>query len=309
MTLSIIILSLLTSLSLAADPAIQIVQGQDKLEITIDGKPFTTYHFVPTSDDPEWHRPYFFPVLSADGVELTADRDRETMGQEKREHPWHRSVWIGHGDINGIDHWTHPRSGKKLQRHVQFSRIDKDSFVEELAWEGTEPNKPVLTELRTVRFVAYDDGARGIDVTSQFTATSGDAVFKVKPLNVSGVEAGWLAARVSGQISASKESQITSSAGAAGEKEAREKPANWCDYSGPIGGKVYGVAEFDSPGNPGNPAPFHVREFGLLTQIGVHDWTLKSGESQSIRHMLLFHSGDAKSAKLDERFAEFAKAK
>jgi hypothetical protein len=294
--------------SFAADatPVIKIIPSADKLEITIDGKPFTTYHFAPTPDDPEWHRPYFFPVLSADGVEITGDRDRETMGQAKREHPWHRSVWIGHGDINGIDHWTHK---KKLQQHVKFDRVGDDSFVEELAWEGNEPGKPVLTEVRTVRIVAYPDGARGIDVASTLTAASGDAVFKVKPLNVTGVEAGWLAARVSGQISGNKQSVISSSAPATSEKDAREKPANWCDYSGPINGEVYGVTEFDDPKNPGHPAPFHVREFGLLTHIGVHDWTLKSGQSQTLRHMLLFHGGDAKSAKLDERFDEFANRK
>src|SRR4051794_22875888 len=165
-----------------AAPKIEVTEGKDVLQVTIDDKPFTTYHFNPTPDDPEWHRPYFFPVLSADGVSLTADRDRETMGQEKREHPWHRSVWVGQGDVNGVDHWTHPQSGAKLQRHVKFTRVTPDSFVEELAWDGKEDGKPVLKETRTVKFVAYDDGARAIDVTSVFIAASGDAVFKVKPL-------------------------------------------------------------------------------------------------------------------------------
>jgi len=214
------------SLVAGATPAIKIIESSDKLDVTIDGKPFTTYHFAPTADDPEWHRPYFFPVVSSDGVEITADRDRETMGQAKREHPWHRSVWIGQGDVNGIDHWTHK---KKLQQHVKFDRVGDNAFVEELAWEGAEPGKPVVTEVRTVKFVAYPDGARGIDVTTVLTAASGDVQFKVKPLNVSGVEAGWLAARVSGKIVESKQGVITSSAGATGEKEAREKPANWCD--------------------------------------------------------------------------------
>jgi hypothetical protein len=291
----------------AAAPAIKVTEGNQSLDVTIDGKAFTTYRFVQMADDPEFHRPYFFPVLSADGVSITADRDRETMGQAKREHPWHRSVWVGHGDVNGIDHWSHRSDGeRKLQRHLKFTRIDPDGFVEELAWDGAEPDKPVLTETRTVRFIAYDDGARAIDVTSLFTAASGDAVFKVKPLNVSGVEAGWLAARVSSEMAASKESQITSSAGVNGEKDCRSTPANWCDYSGPIGGKTFGVAEFDDPKNPGHPAPWHVRVFGLLTHLGVHDWTLKAGQSQAFHHRLLFHKGDARSAKLDERYNDFA---
>ena len=135
----------------AADaPAIKITEDKDRLDIAIDGKPFTTYRFAPTADDPEWHRPYFFPVLSADGVQLTADRARETVNDQNREHPWHRSVWVGQGDINGVDHRTHPTTGKKLQRHVKFDEIAADTFIEELAWDGKEDGKPVLTEVRTV---------------------------------------------------------------------------------------------------------------------------------------------------------------
>jgi hypothetical protein len=211
--------------------------------------------------------------------------------------------------VNGLDHWTHK---EVKQQHLKFTKVAGDTFVEELAWEGKEPGKPVLTEVRTVRVIAYDDGARALDVTSVLTAASGDAEFKVKPLNVSGVEAGWLAARVAPSISAGVKdgkSKITSSARASGEKEAREKPADWCDFSGPIDGKIYGIAEFDHPSNLGHPTPWHVRAFGLITHIGTHDWTLKAGQSQTFRHELLFHAGDGASAKLDERYKEFAGGK
>src|SRR5699024_3037058 len=132
---------------------------------------------------------------------------------------------------------------------------------------------------------------------------SGDATFKVKPLNVNGVEAGWLACRVPAsfvEAVKSGQAQILSSAGATNEPDARAKPATWCDFSGPVDGKTYGVTLFDDPHNPGSPTPFHVRAWGLLTHIGTHDWTLKDGQSQSIRHRLLFHPGDAKAANLDE---------
>jgi hypothetical protein len=291
--------------SFAGSPAIKVTESKDTLDITIDSKPFTTYRFVEQSDDPDYHRPYFFPVLAADGTAYTSDRARETAGQAKREHPWHRSVWVGHGDLNGLDHWSHRENDKKLQRHVKFDSISDNGFVEELAWEGKEEGKPVLSEIRTVKFIAYDDGARAIDVTSKFTAASGEVVFKVKPLNVSGVEAGWLSARINEQIPQGKQGKITSSSGATDEKSARTLPANWCDYSGPIDGHIYGIAELDDPKNPGHPTPFHVRQFGLLTHLGTLNWTLKDGDSQSFHHRLLFHAGDAANAKLDERYKGF----
>ena len=301
-----------------AAPVVKIEQKDNALAITIDGKPFATYRYAPTADDPAWHRPYFFPVLAADGAEFTSDQWRLQQKQpteaakRKIDHPHQRSVWVGHGDVNGADHWTHKDKENELQRHVKFTAVNGDSFTEELTWDSKEPGKPVLAETRSVKIIAYDDGARAIDVTTTFTPANGDVVFKVKPLNVSGVEAGWLAARVAPSISdgiKAHTSLITSSAGAKTEKEARQRPATWCDYSGPIDGKTYGIALFDHPNNPGHPAPFHVRDFGLLTHIGVHDWTLKQGQSQTLRHRLLFHPGDGKSAKLDERYKEFAEGK
>jgi hypothetical protein len=296
--------------SFAAD--VKLKENKESLDVTIDGKPFTTYRFAPTPDDPAWHRPYFWPVLSADGVELTSDQWRlqqkqpDEAAKKKIDHPHQRSVWVGHGDVNGADHWTHK---EPKQKHVKFRSVDADGFVEELAWDAKEGDKPVLTEVRTVKFIAYPDGARAIDCTSTFTAASGDVEFKVKPLNVSGVEAGWFAARVAPSVSDAIKNgpaQITSSAGAAGEKDARLKPANWCDYAGPINGKTFGVAMFDHPDNSGHPTPFHVRAFGLVTHIGTHDWTLPNGQSKTFRHRVLFHPGDAKSANLDQRYREFA---
>jgi hypothetical protein len=304
--------------NLHAAPTVKITQTPTALEITVDGQPFTTYRFAATPDDPAFHRPYFYPVLSADGIEITSDQWRLQQKQpteaakKKIDHPHQRSVFVGHGDVNGADHWTHKDKENEQQRHLKFTAVSPDSFTEELTWDSKEPNKPLLAETRTVKIIAYDDGTRAIDVTSTLTASNADAVFKVKPLNVSGVEAGWLAARVAPSISDAikdKKSQITSSAGATSEKEAREKPATWCDYSGPIDGKTYGIALFDHPHNPGHPTPFHVRNFGLLTHIGIHDWTLKQDQSQSLRHRLLFHSGDGKSAKLDERYKEFVGGK
>ncbi len=307
-TLSVLFCALCVSTvnSFAATPQIKITENKDTLDLTIDGKPFTTYRFNPTPDDPDFHRPLFFPVLADDGTGYTSDRARETAGQAKREHPWHRSVWVGHGDMNGIDHWSHRDNDKKLQRLSSSIQSPAMGFVEELTWDGKEEGKPVVTEVRTVKFIAYDDGARAMDVTSKLTAASGDVVFKVKPLNVSGVEAGWLSARINEQVPQGKKGKITSSSGAADEKSARSQPAVWCDYSGPIDGKMYGIAEFDDPKNPGHPAPFHVRQFGLITHLGTLNWTLGDGQSQTFHHRLIFHPGDGASAKLDERYKEFA---
>jgi hypothetical protein len=281
--------------------ALRIDQDKTELRVTIGGSAFTTYRFAPTPDDPHWNRPYFYPVLAADGAEVTSDQQREVLKDPKVDHPHQRSLWVGHGNVNGADHWL---DKKFQQRHLKFTSILPDGFVEELAWDGVGA-EPVLTETRTVKFVAYPDGNRGIDITSALTAAGGDATFKCKPLNVSGVEAGLCAVRMAKPLldAPAATKKITTGAGAAGEKEARSTPSDWCDYSGTIAGKSYGVAMVNSPENPGGDTAWHVRLFGLLAHIGPPEWTLGKGKTATFRHLVIIHTGDAAQAGVAEKAA------
>jgi hypothetical protein len=66
---------------------------------------------------------------------------------------------------------------------------------------------------------------------------------------------------------------ITTGAGAHGETEAWGKPAPWCDYTGTISGVgVRGITFFDHPSNLRYPARWHVRNYGLMgaNYFGLH---------------------------------------
>jgi hypothetical protein len=279
--------------------AISITEGKTDLTIQIDGKPFTTYRFAPTPDDPHWRRPYFWPVLAADGAEVTSDQARLAEKDPKADHPHQRSIWVGHGDVNGANHWT---EGPEQQRHVRFTRIQGDTFIEELTWDakggggdGKDGPPPVLTETRTIKILSFLDGARGIELTSAFTAANGDVDFKCKPLDVSGVEAGLCSVRLAKEITDGPASTkwITSSAPATTEADARAKRASWCDYSGLIHDRKYGVAIVNWPLNPGGDRPWHVRLSGLLAWIGPNNWTLPSHTTATFKHLIIVHDGDA----------------
>jgi hypothetical protein len=226
---------------------------------------------------------------------------REFDKDPKADHPHQRSIWVGHGDVNGANHWT---QSPEQQRHVRFEKVDADGFVELLTWDAKGENgakNPVLTERRTVKVIAYADGSRGLEITSELTAPSADAVFKCKPLNVSGVEAGLCSVRVAKAITDGTADQkwISSGAPATGEAEARSKPATWCDYTGLIHGQKYGAAMVLAADNPGATAagmPWHVRLFGLLADIGPLNWTLEKGKTATFRHLVILHPGDAQTA-------------
>jgi hypothetical protein len=129
--------------------------------------------------------------------------------------------------------------------------------------------------------------------------------------------------RLNNQIAA--DSVITTGAGvsekgAAAEKLAWGKPAPWCDESGKIAGKDYGVAILDHPSNPRYPSTWHVRAYGLMTAniFGLHDFdksnakdagnlTIEPAKPVTFKYRVVVHTGDAKSADLETKFKEWSK--
>ena len=95
------------------------------------------------------------------------------------------------------------------------------------------------------------------------------------------------------------------------------KRAEWCDYFGPVNGKVVGVAIFDHPSNPKHPTWWHVRDYGLFgaNPFGVHDFEKKpagtgdlkipAGGSITFKYRFLIHEGDEQQARVAERYKEY----
>lgn len=296
----------------AAEPAaIMLAKESNRIVVKVGDRPFTDYYFAADDTGP-YVRPYFYPVRAADGTEVTSDQTRLRKTAPKSDHPHHRSLWVAQGDMNGVDHWGTIGADAPKQQHLGFSRFGNDSFVEELAWEGKD-QKPALRETRTVKFSVLEDGSRAIDLTSTYTPAAGEVTFGDTK------EAGLCAVRVAKPISDAP--TLTNAKGQTGEKNTWGKPADWCDISGQIGGKPYGVAVLDHPANPRHPSTWHVREYGLLAAniFGLHEFdksrpagagklTIKPGESVTFRYRVIIHQGDAKAVNLDAKYQDFAKA-
>jgi hypothetical protein len=96
------------------------------------------------------------------------------------------------------------------------------------------------------------------------------------------------------------------------------KRAKWCDYYGPVGGQVVGVAIFDHPSNPRHPTWWHVRDYGLFAAnpFGLHDFekqpagagklVVPKGQAVTFRYRLYFHKGDEKQGRVAEQYEAFA---
>jgi len=103
------------------------------------------------------------------------------------------------------------------------------------------------------------------------------------------------------------------------DKAAWGRRAAWVDYHGPVNGKTVGVAILNHPSSFRHPTPWHVRTYGLFTAnpFGLRSlrqgengsFTLKKGKSITLKHRVIFHKGDEKSAKIADAYKAYASEK
>ncbi len=153
---------------------VTISEEQDgRLNIEIDGQPFTTYWTAGTT------RPTLYPIFGPSGTPMTRDYpfSKDTPG-EAHDHPHHKSFWIAHGDINGLDFWTEgARHGTVHHRQVLHKESGGDVATLATLNEYLDPDgKVICTDTREFWFGEID-GSRYIDVRLTYHATNGDVVF------------------------------------------------------------------------------------------------------------------------------------
>src|SRR5712664_2010381 len=82
-----------TSVHIMSDPA------NRKVDVLIDGQPFTAYIYPTTLK-----KPVLFPLRTAEGNYVT--RGFPPGPGERTDHPHHVGLWFNYGNVNGIDFWN-----------------------------------------------------------------------------------------------------------------------------------------------------------------------------------------------------------
>lgn len=276
-------------------------------------------------------KPYLWPLNAAGGVGVTRDwpLKRGTSG-ESTDHVHQKSVWFTYGDVvpegvelsarpkgvKGVDFWTEgPIQGKIICTSVDEPIVKSDRVVLSTrnTWK-TPQGRGVLDENREIEFMPLGDAR--LFIFKMRLRPSGTAV------TFADTKEGAMGLRVHDQLQVKRDrpnSRITNSAGAEGEKACWGMKADWCDISGEIDGKAFGVAMFDDPTNRSR-ACWHVRSYGLLAanpfgraesgfpgQKGTPESVirLQPGEELRLRYGILIHTGDVKSGRVSEHYRKF----
>ncbi len=304
---------------------VKITPAPDRIEVEIDGKPFTTF-FI----GPETPKPYLHPLRSASGKVVTRYYPMEQREGERRDHPHHRGLWFTHGDVNGWDFWanepTQKGVGKGKGKVVLKQVIDTKSGQQQGSIEASfdwldGTGKPLLNERRTMVFHSHPE-LRIVDFDIRLTA--------LETVRFGDTKEGTFALRLAPSLeepargapeSVPRTGRMRNAEGLEGERQVWGKRSPWVDYFGEVDGEKLGVAIFDHPENPKHPTFWHARSYGLFAAniFGEHDFmadksrdgsiTLEPGRSLRFRYRVVIHPGDWQTARIADLYRQYAAEK
>lgn len=275
------------------------------IEVTLDGKPFTTYIFN------SGFKPILWPIIGPTGKEMTrAWPMREGNPDEKTDHVHQKSFWFDHGNVNGVDFWAETAKIQGKQVHTELVKAEVDTIVTKTDWVGPDGAK-IISDERTLRF-GGDDKSRWIDFSVVVTAIADEVTF-------GDTKEGAFGLRIAESMRTDRKTggKIITSEGLT-DADAWGKPAAWVDYHGPVQDETLGIAILNHPSSFRYPSHWHVRTYGLFAANpwGLGDFTggkqdgshkMKKGETLSLKYRVIFHSGDEKAGKIADAFAEYSK--
>lgn len=290
----------ISSLSLGAGPLFPTVEvvplPYQQIAFEIDGDEVARYHGGDSAP-----KPFLYPLLGPAGKRLT------TMSHpvDPDGHRHHRSVWVGHRDVNGHNFWEEKDSSRIVMTKLEAYANEADGAWFRAAHEWrSAADVVVVREQRTWRISRAEARAYYLDLTMVFTpGDDGPVTFAKTPYGLLGV-------RVTPTVSVTfGGGRIRNSEGDENEAGVHWKAAKWVDYAGYVApDTINGATFFDHPENPGFPATYHVRDEGWMSASFTFNapYVLETGTSLTLNYRIYVHGPDAEPALLNEEWSRFA---
>ncbi len=290
--------------------------GDDHVSISINGQPFSDFYIGKT-----YAKPFLAPLRTAAGLIVTRRYPMENVEGESRDHPHHRGLWIGYGDVSNVNFWENEPSshtskgnpgtkGTVVLRSLDRLSSGKKSGTLTATFEWEAPGRGDMIEERRVMTFYAQPGIRTIDIDATLTA-------KVD-VHFADTKEGFFAIRVADSMTEKNGGLMTNSEGAQTEKKIWGKRADWVDYDGTVDGQKVGIVIFDNPRNYNHPPPWHARAYGLFAvnpfgskafdhaaAEGGH--TLAAGQSLRFRYRVIVHPGDVPKKEIAAWYSDYTK--
>ena len=316
---------------------VKVNEAAKRVDVTIDGKPFTSYIWPSTLK-----KPVLYPLRTAKGTAVTRGFPLDPRPRERVDHPHHVGLWLNHGDVNGLDFWNNsdaipaeqaPKMGTIYHRKILSAKsgADKGELTVETAWM-THDDKQLLRETTTFVFRGGAD-SRTIDRITTLTALDQKVVFKDSKEAFFGMrvrreleqpaDKPEVFTDASGKATAVPVLDNTGVTGKYVSSEGKEGDAVWSTrgkwtlLGGTVEGEPVTLAILDHPSNPGYPTHWHARGYGLfaanplgdkeLNEKTSFDYTLQPGQSVTFRYRVLVLSAAPSPERIERESAAFAR--
>lgn len=280
--------------------SVVVHEEERRVDIAIDGKPFTSYIWPTTLK-----KPVLYPLRTAEGTIVTRGYPLERGPGERIDHPHHAGLWFNYEDVNGIDFWNNsdaipaeraPKMGTIVQKAILSAKSGANEGELDVAADWvTHENKVLLNEhthfvfragptfrsidrITTLRaldekvsFPDAKDGMLGLRViraleipsnTPEVYTDASGAPTTVAKLDNTGVNGTYL-----------------TSEGKKGDA-AWGTRGRWCNLSGMVGNEPVTITILDHPGNPGFPTYWHARGYGLFAANPLGEKIFSNGKEE-----------------------------
>jgi len=313
-------------------------QKDKKVNVTIDGKPFTAY-FYPGPN--VLKKAVLYPLRTANGTVITRGWPLDPRPSERVDHPHHVGMWLNYESVSGHDFWNnsnavnHSKGTYGTIVHTGIKKMKSGKKQGELIVTADWLDKNgglMLTETTTYVFKG-DANSRTVDRITTLTVQT-DVIFK-------DVKDGMFAIRVARELEhPSKKAEVFTDAngiatkvpvmnnvGITGNYRSSEgiegedvwgTRGRWCNLRGKMGDEVVNLVIIDHPKNVGYPTYWHARDYGLFAAnpLGQNvfskgketlNLTLKKGESTTFRYRTVIASETLSDQKVNQIAADFGK--
>jgi len=162
---------------------VELKQGDDRIDVTVNGKPFTSYLYgkqlrYENNGPQATGKPILYPIYSSSGIMVNRGFPLTRTEGETTDHPHHSGLFFTYGDLNGYDFWS-VDSATQI-KHIKVTDMASGKCSGKLStvsqWIVTEGNKVLLEEKRDMVFIA-DGDERAIDISITITAQDEKLVF------------------------------------------------------------------------------------------------------------------------------------
>ena len=276
---------------------INAVKVGSKINVTIDGKYFTSYI---CSEDEKY--PFFYPVNGPiSGGSLTSMRNSIW--------PHHSSLFFGCDQVNGGNYWQEGlERGRIISVNAQILKEGGDTVIitDECIWSRPGALSPVK-DLR--KFTITAPSATMTQIDAEITMEMLIDVH-IKKTNHS-----LFSARMAADLSVSNGGTMINAEGAIGEKDTFGKNSPWIDYYGKRGNATEGLAIMQHPSNPWYPSPWFTRDYGFMSPTPMYwpqngeETFMQKGSILLLRYRVLVHSGTSEEADIAGQFEKYKSVK